>query len=257
MPWEIDPAVFIPVLLGVVGCNLVCLIVLMAFRPAASKAEEGAALAKQVRGALAEGLGTFVLVSACLLPTLEPLHGLLAGAAVLGLLAGALGGHFNPAVTLGLVFAGRFGVLAGFGYVSAQLCGAIGAAVAFASWKGLDALAAFPPSQFPIEAIGAGLLVLAAAGCSSGEAKKHGPLSLALALAAAGLFALPHGGGTFNPARHAASALITSQPGPWLACLIGPMAGGVVTGLAMRLVLEPAKPKAAPKLAEETRRLAA
>ena len=138
MPWDFDAAVVIPTVLAVLGCNLICLIVLLAARPAQHGAKENAALARSVRAALAEGIGTFVLLLACLLPMDDPLQGLVAITAVLVVLAGALGGHFNPAVTLGMVLAGRTGALAGVGLVSAQLCGAIAASAAFAAWAGLD-----------------------------------------------------------------------------------------------------------------------
>src|SRR5262249_59006364 len=79
------------------------------------------------------------------------------------------GGHFNPAVTVGLLCCGRLHALVGLGCVAAQLAGAVGAAGLLAGLLGPGALAAAVPaaagevpqrSAFVLEAAATFVLVL-------------------------------------------------------------------------------------------------
>src|SRR6266851_4547008 len=89
----------------------------------------------------AEFIGTFALVSAVCGAALFsfPSAGLVAVAFAVGLSVLAMafavghisGGHFNPAVTCGLVAAGRFEPANAPGYIVAQLLGGAAAAVVF------------------------------------------------------------------------------------------------------------------------------
>src|SRR4029078_5945785 len=90
---------------------------------------------------LAEVIGTFALVSAVCGAALfsAPSAGLMTVAIAIG--AGVLamdytvghisGGHFTPAVTCGLLAAGRFGAGEGIPYIIAQLVGGIADAALF------------------------------------------------------------------------------------------------------------------------------
>src|SRR6476660_5602302 len=88
----------------------------------------------------AEAFGTLFLVVAGLgeqlitLPQSNPLPGALAGglAVTASMLAFGYisGGHFNPAITLGNLVAGRIGITAAAAYVGAQLVGATAGALA-------------------------------------------------------------------------------------------------------------------------------
>src|SRR5689334_13720130 len=89
----------------------------------------------------AEFVGTFTLVSAVCGSALfsAPSVGLVAVAFAVGLSVLAMayavgsisGGHFNPAVTCGLVAAGRFDSSRAIQYIVAQVAGGIAAAVVF------------------------------------------------------------------------------------------------------------------------------
>ena len=89
----------------------------------------------------AEFLGTFTLVTAVCGAALfsAPSAGLVAVAFAVGLsvltMAYALGpisgGHFNPAVTIGLVAAGRFSAGRALPYIIAQVIGGVAAAAVF------------------------------------------------------------------------------------------------------------------------------
>src|SRR6516162_8830899 len=89
----------------------------------------------------AEFIGTFALVSAVCGAALfsAPSAGLIAVAFAVGLsvltMAYAVGhisgGHFNPAVTCGLIVAGRFKAEKAIGYIIAQVLGGVAAAAIF------------------------------------------------------------------------------------------------------------------------------
>src|SRR5262245_37539061 len=93
------------------------------------------------RALAAEALGTFALVSAICGATLfsAPSAGLVAVALAVGLAMLTMsyavghisGGHFNPAVTLGLMAAGRFDSSRALSYIVAQCIGGILAAAVF------------------------------------------------------------------------------------------------------------------------------
>src|ERR1700759_4803678 len=89
----------------------------------------------------AEFIGTFTLVTAVCGAALfsAPTAGLVAVAFAVGLSVLAMayavgpisGGHFNPAVTCGLVAAGRFSSSKAISYIIAQVLGGVAAAVVF------------------------------------------------------------------------------------------------------------------------------
>src|SRR3954463_3408318 len=99
----------------------------------------------------AEFIGTFTLVTAVCGAALFSAPnggGLVAGGFAVGLSVLAMayavgsisGGHFNPAVTCGLVAAGRFDAGKALGYIVAQVVGGIAAAALFyVIWKGAPA----------------------------------------------------------------------------------------------------------------------
>src|ERR1700690_4554136 len=93
------------------------------------------------RELVAEFLGTFALVGAVCGAALfsAPSAGLIAVALAVGFAVLAMayavghisGGHFNPAVTCGLVAAGRFEAGKAIPYIIAQVIGGVAAAVGF------------------------------------------------------------------------------------------------------------------------------
>jgi MIP family channel proteins len=229
-----------------------------------------------LRKALAEGIGIFAFFFAgigaivattqtapysALLPNV-PASGLLVVALAHGIMLATMvstlgavsGGHFNPAVTLGL-FVGRIIDLRTLVvYWCAQLIGSILAALAI--------MAAFPSSMWKpshigaaalasnigvgqgifIEALGTFFLVLAVYGTAVDP--RHPPiggLGIGLTLFVDILFAGGATGATMNPARAFGPAVVanfwTNHEVYW----IGPLLGGALAGLIYKNVFwEPA-----------------
>jgi aquaporin Z len=175
-------------------------------------------------------------------------HGIML-ATMVSALGAISGGHFNPAVTLGL-FVGRIIDLQTLVvYWCAQLIGAILAALAVK--------AAFPPDMWQpshlgvpmlspaftigqgifIEALGTFFLVTAVYGTAVDP--RHPPiggLGIGLTLFADILFAGGATGGAMNPARAFGPAVVanywTNQEIYW----IGPLLGGAIAGLVYKYV---------------------
>ena len=229
--------------------------------------------------AFAELFGTFVVVVVIVGSTVlaGPVVGSLgialatgfAVAAMFAALAHVSGGHFNPAVTVGLAVAGRFPWRDVASHIAAQLIGATlgagfvlavssdGAAAALATAQ-RDGFAAggFGPESSPD---GYGLLAVALVetvftavvvalyisrnriGSTGVDARAAAALTIGLAVAALTVVAAPVSNGVFNPARALATALFA---GPdrlaqaW-AFVLFPVAGAVVTGVIARLALRP------------------
>ncbi|RKR76084.1 aquaporin [Frondihabitans australicus] len=211
---------------------------------------------------LAEVCGTFLLVfavvgtatfSAVFPATAEgavinPLGvGLVGVALALGLavMVGAFafgpisGGHFNPAVSLGLAVAGRFEWSRVPGYVAAQVIGACaGASTVFV-------LAAGSPGAFSllaaalVEVVATGVLVTVILRATSARgAGPLAPIAIGFTLTAMLLVSIPIDNASLNPARSLATALYGG--GDWLAQLwafvVFPVVGAVAAGAIHRLL---------------------
>lgn len=171
------------------------------------------------------------------------------------------GGHFNPAVTVGLAVAGRFAWERVGGYILAQVIGGVcGSTLVLA-------VAAGGPSGFLASAQNAGFAStgwgeLSPGGFSLGSAAlvetattgifvaviiavtgvrgsaALGPLAIGLSLTLMALIAIPVSNGSFNPARSIATAI---YGGPvalgqlWMS-LTAPVLGGAIAGLVAFLV---------------------
>ena len=218
------------------------------------------------RALAAEGLGTFALVAATCGAALlaAPAGG---GAATVSLGAGLAvlmmayavghisGGHFNPAVTLGLVAAGRFDFAKAPGYIGAQLAGGLLAAlvvsvvldgVAAGGRTTATAFAAISNayggksgitlrSAFLIEFTGAALLLVAIVGSTArGAAAGFAPLAIGAAYAGLLLLAVPITNGSLNPARSTATAAFAGGDPIamlwlfWVAPILGAVIGGAI-----------------------------
>ncbi|HMO68345.1 MAG TPA: aquaporin Z [Novosphingobium sp.] len=224
---------------------------------------------------LAEAFGTFWLVfggcgSAVLAAAFPQVGiGLLGVSLAFGLtvltMAHALGpvsgGHFNPAVTVGLWAGGRFDGARVAPYVIAQVVGAIIAAFtlyAIASGKagfelksgalasngyGLHSPGSYAlGSAFLIEALLTGFFLLIILGVTGKRgAPGFAPLAIGMALVLIHLISIPVTNTSVNPARSTGPALVEggiALKQLWLFWL-APVLGGVLGGLAWRSLFAP------------------
>ena len=169
------------------------------------------------------------------------------------------GGHFNPAVTLGLVAGGRFSAKDAIPYIVAQVIGGIaGAAVlyAIASGKvGFDASAGFAsngygehsPNGFALSAVVITEIVLTAFfliiihGATDKKAPAgFAPIAIGLALTLIHLISIPVSNTSVNPARSTAVAIFQ---GSWAidqlwVFWVAPIIGGILGGIIYRALLQ-------------------
>jgi len=166
------------------------------------------------------------------------------------------GGHFNPAVSLGLLVGGRFPAREFIPYVIAQVAGAIVAAAVLyfiASGKpGFDLAASglaangfgeHSPGKY---SLGAGLVtevvltfgfLIVILGATDGRAPKgFAPLAIGLSLTLIHLISIPVTNTSVNPARSTGPALIVggwALQQLWL-FWVAPLIGAALAGLAYR-----------------------
>jgi aquaporin Z len=210
----------------------------------------------------AEFIGTFTLVTAVCGAALfsAPSAGLVAVAFAVGLSVLAMayavgpisGGHFNPAVTCGLVAAGRFDGGKAIPYIIAQVVGGAAAAAVFyvilqgapAAGKWNDFLAisnTYGGSGFTmlsaglIEIVITALFVLVIVSVTSPRAPAgFAPIAIGLALTLFHLVAIPVSNASLNPARSTATALFGGSAALgslwlfWLAPILGGVIGGAI-----------------------------
>jgi MIP family channel proteins len=175
-------------------------------------------------------------------------HGLVL-AVLVSSLGAASGGHFNPAVTLGVAIMGKIAPARAAAYVVAQLVGALGAGLAlkavFAeSWQPSNiGTPALGPGITPLVAIGVEavltvLLVWAVIGTAvDGRGPKIGGLAIGLAVAADILMGGPLTGAAMNPARWFGPAVAAGAYADWYVWWIGPAIGATVAALIYRFSL--------------------
>ena len=171
----------------------------------------------------------------------------------LAVLASALGavsgGHFNPAVTLGVWIMGRITPMGAALYVIAQLIGGLAAGLAlkavFAdSWQasniGTPALGAgiTPFLGIVVEAVLTALLLLVVIGTTvDSRGPKLGGLAVGLAVTSDILVGGPLTGAAMNPARWFGPAVAAGAYADWYVWWIGPAIGAVVAALVYRTAL--------------------
>jgi aquaporin Z len=225
------------------------------------------------RSLAAEFLGTFVLVfggcgSAIFAASFDDGIGILGVALAFGLtvliMAYAVGhisgGHFNPAVTIGLVAGGRFQARDAAPYIVSQVVGAIlAAAVLLAIAGGVDGFDAsasgfasngfdeHSPNGYSLVAglvaevtLTAVFLVVIMGATRAGSPAGFAPIAIGLSLTLIHLVSIPVTNTSVNPARSTGPALI--QAGwaleqLWLFWL-APIVGAVIGGALYRYFLE-------------------
>lgn len=221
-----------------------------------------------IKALAAEFIGTFALVTAVCgagLFSAPAGAGLIAVAFAVGLSVLAMayavgpisGGHFNPAVTLGLVAGGRFETKDALGYVIAQVLGGIAAASIFAiilsgaigggtvKWNTFTAISHTfgGPGQFTlisamlIEIVITALFLIVIMGSTSANAPAgFAPIAIGFALVLFHLVSIPVSNASLNPARATATALFadsTALAQLWV-FWVAPIIGGVIGGLVGR-----------------------
>lgn len=226
---------------------------------------------------VAESLGTFVLVlggcgSAVLAAAFPQLGIGFAGVAlafgltvlVMAFAVGHIsGGHFNPAVTIGLTVGGRFPASQVVPYIFAQLVGAIAAAgvlYLIASGKaGFDAAASgfasngygeHSPGGFSLSAgmitelvLTAVFLIVIMGSTDKRAPAGFAPIAIGLALTLIHLVSIPVTNTSVNPARSTGVAIFQggwALEQLWMFWLL-PIIGAVIGGAIYRFLLEKAE----------------
>ncbi len=177
------------------------------------------------------------------------------------------GGHFNPAVTLGLAAGGRFAWRDVVGYIVAQLVGGI-VASSILLWilsGSKDAKGDFLTQQFRgastgydvlspsgygfwsvfiIEIVTTAFFLYVILGVTHVRAAAgFAPLAIGLTLTTIALVAIPVSNGSFNPARALATAIYGGPDaiGQVWVTIVAPIIGALIAGLTNRLLFEGGK----------------
>jgi len=163
------------------------------------------------------------------------------------------GGHFNPAVSLGLAAARKFPPKEVIPYWIAQLVGGFVAVLAVAvvySGGAVDALGTAPGlgisngGALLLELIATALFVIVICTVATDDRAPWkgvmAPLLIGLFIFTAAVAIGPASGGSFNPARSVAPAIWNGDLDDLWIYLVGPLAGGVIGG-AMWLLFGPAR----------------
>lgn len=159
------------------------------------------------------------------------------------------GGHYNPAVTLGLVAGGRFKAGDAIGYIIAQCLGAIAVTAVFATighapatfaangYGNLSMLNASLSSVIIIEMVLTAFFLIVIMGSTRpGAPAGFAPLSIGLTLAAIHLMSIPVSNTSVNPARSLGPAVFAGEEALsqlWV-FFVAPIAGAVIGALIYR-----------------------
>jgi MIP family channel proteins len=205
---------------------------------------------------VAEAIGTFlfffIAAGAALVVTGDPAAALIVVALAHGVVLAVLvssfgavsGGHFNPAVTLGLWVAGKIDAVKGLLYMVVQLFGGAAAGFALAYFFG-DVSGAVPAlgdgvdvtEGIALEAIMTTVLLFAVFGTAvDARGPKIGGLAIGLAVAVDILFGGSLTGAAMNPARWFGPAVAAGNFDNWYVWWIGPFLGAIVVALLYRFV---------------------
>lgn len=169
------------------------------------------------------------------------------------------GGHFNPAVSIGLWIGGRFEAKDLIGYILAQVLGAIAAAgvlyVIVTGKSGFDSVGGFAangygelsPEGYSLmsaliaEIVLTAFFLLVILGSTNARAPKgFGPLAIGLALTLIHLISIPITNTSVNPARSLSQAIFAE--GAYLSQVwlfwVAPIVGAIIGGLIHKALFE-------------------
>jgi len=165
-------------------------------------------------------------------------------------------GHFNPAVSLGLLVTGRITSLQTAIYIAGQFAGAIIAALLLqalfpvALWeaaRGTRQMLSLDVSTgraFALEAIATFFLMLAVMGTAvDKDGPKIGGLAIGMTLTAGMLAIGPLTGGSMNPARSIGPMIATGAYEGVALYLAAPIVGAVIAAVLYRYLLLDAAPE--------------
>lgn len=215
----------------------------------------------------AEFIGTFALVTGVCGAALfsAPSAGLIAVAFAVGMSVMAMafavgpisGGHFNPAVTLGLVAGGRFDAGKAISYIVAQVLGGAAAACVFyvilggavgGKWNSFTDISNLYGGTHSslvsvglLEMVATALFLIVIMGattknCPAGFA----PIAIGFYLTVIHLVAIPVSNASVNPARSTATAIF-GGPEAWGSLWlfwVAPIVGGVIGGLIAKSIYD-------------------
>ena len=214
-----------------------------------------------VKKLIAEFIGTCVLVLvacgvAAVTGCIFPEAGYIATALAFGLVIVAMaysignvsGCHINPAVSIGMLVAGKMSVKDFIGYVIAQFAGAIaGAAILGGITGNFSALGqnglynGSIVKSLIIECILTFIFVFAILGVTSKKENSNvAGLVIGLTLTLVHLIGIPFTGTSVNPARSFGPALFVggdALKNVWV-FILAPLVGGVIAGVAYKFLLE-------------------
>lgn len=169
------------------------------------------------------------------------------------------GGHFNPAVSLGLAVGGRFAWADLIPYWIAQVVGAIiagGALFAIATGKpgfevggfATNGFGDLSPGGYTLQAavlieviLTAGFLIVILGSTAKAASPGFGPLAIGLALTLIHLISIPVTNTSVNPARSTGVALFaeTAALGQLWVFWVAPLVGGAIGGIIWKMLLSP------------------
>jgi len=171
------------------------------------------------------------------------------------------GGHFNPAVSIGLACAGRFEWKNVIPYILAQLVGAtIAAGVIYLVATGVPGTAVdvggFAANTYGhysmlaaaiTEIVMTFVFLMVIIGATSKESEtKFAGIAIGLALTAIHLVSIPITNTSVNPARSTSQALFATDPAAlhqlWL-FWVAPIVGAIIAGVVWKMFLEHKKGK--------------
>ncbi|HVE92354.1 MAG TPA: MIP/aquaporin family protein [Actinomycetota bacterium] len=215
------------------------------------------------RAAFAELIGTFVFVTIgagavivshstqqVSLLGIAAAHGL-ALAVMVTVFGGISGGHFNPAVTIGVLATGKIKAERAAAYVGAQLAGATLAGLLLRmlfvpqDWSGVNLgtpgiLVNSVGRAILFEAVLTLFLVLAVWGTGvDPRGANVGGFGIGLMVFACILVGGPITGAAMNPARHFGPALASGFFPDWWVYWLGPVAGAAIGSLVWRTFFSP------------------